>query len=586
MNTLCLRLSPALVGAFLGATLLATAVRAQSDACSAPTVIAGAGPHAFDTTLATTGTEGQSESACLFFGTTGIATDMWFSWTAGASGPVLVSLCGFVGLDTKIAAYAGMGCPTGPALACNDDACGGLESEICFAVFAGSTYTLQIGNFPGATPGPGSFTISPTGPCCGSMGVVPAGSDLLHTPDGGCSYHSFGNVPIPAGFFGSGSGGSLPYVNSIFFKGAALNGTGIPTGTDTIIERLAPANLGACPSTATIPIVMRALSLRSAIDINVFFAGGGFETYRVEACLTNAVAQPTGSMTITRAYQNGGTFTSSLPVVAKFTFIRTSVDTHGSLASAVLDQGTLGQSITLSAPGVGTPPTSWVYSAPAPSSPGGFVDHDCSSSPQIPFPPSTNFFVGFVQPGATCSTPCGPVVKQMSREDALFAQHCFLPVYMLPVEGPYCLCQGNHAPTPCLNAGGLGRGCENSLGTGGGLLSVSGTAQVVGDNVTLMGSGLVGTTCLFYQGTGAVESPFGDGLRCVGGAQSRLGIQLIGSGEATYPASGDLPVSVKGMIPPFGGQRFYQIWYRNVAAGFCTPASFNLSNGYQLVWVP
>jgi hypothetical protein len=29
--------------------------------------------------------------------------------------------------------------------------------------------------------------------------------------------------------------------------------------------------------------------------------------------------------------------------------------------------------------------------------------------------------------------------------------------------------------------------------------------------------------------------------------------------------------------------RMYQVWYRNAAA-FCTSSTFNLSNGYRVVW--
>jgi hypothetical protein len=31
------------------------------------------------------------------------------------------------------------------------------------------------------------------------------------------------------------------------------------------------------------------------------------------------------------------------------------------------------------------------------------------------------------------------------------------------------------------------------------------------------------------------------------------------------------------------GTRWYQVWYRN-AAGFCTPATFNLSNAVRVDW--
>jgi hypothetical protein len=29
----------------------------------------------------------------------------------------------------------------------------------------------------------------------------------------------------------------------------------------------------------------------------------------------------------------------------------------------------------------------------------------------------------------------------------------------------------------------------------------------------------------------------------------------------------------------------YQVWYRNASA-FCTPATFNLTNGLRVTWVP
>jgi len=32
--------------------------------------------------------------------------------------------------------------------------------------------------------------------------------------------------------------------------------------------------------------------------------------------------------------------------------------------------------------------------------------------------------------------------------------------------------------------------------------------------------------------------------------------------------------------------RIYQVWYRNAAPAFCTSATFNLSNGWQVHWLP
>ena len=75
---------------------------------------------------------------------------------------------------------------------------------------------------------------------------------------------------------------------------------------------------------------------------------------------------------------------------------------------------------------------------------------------------------------------------------------------------------------------------------------------------------------------------FGDGLRCASGTIIRLGTKTNVTGASQYPAAGDLSVSVRGaVLSP--GTRTYQIWYRNAAA-FCSPATFNLTNGLVVTW--
>jgi hypothetical protein len=125
-----------------------------SDDCSTPTLIAGQGTFAYDNSLATTGTEGQSEALCYDFGTSAIDNDVWFEWTSDMDGTAVVTTCLGTSDDTKIAAYPGGTCPGsgtgGTALACNDDTCG-LQSSIEFSVVNGSTYLVQLGNFPGSS---------------------------------------------------------------------------------------------------------------------------------------------------------------------------------------------------------------------------------------------------------------------------------------------------------------------------------------------------------------------------------------------------------------------------------------------------
>lgn len=94
------------------------------------------------------------------------------------------------------------------------------------------------------------------------------------------------------------------------------------------------------------------------------------------------------------------------------------------------------------------------------------------------------------------------------------------------------------------------------------------------------------TSCLYFQGTtqqsGGAGIVFGDGLRCVGGNILRLGTQSNSNGASQYPGAGDPPISVRGLVGA-PGVRTYQVWYRN-SAPFCTPATFNLSNGVSIVW--
>ena len=152
---------------YSGTFTLNISVPAGNDACTAPVVISGLGPHNFDNTAATTGAEGQAEAICNFFGSTAIAHDLWFSWTAPSTGTFSLSSCSQTTVDTKFAVYNGAGCPTSAAIACNDDACG-LQTGLCFNATSGQTYSIQIGTYPFANGGAGTFTFAAagtTGPC-------------------------------------------------------------------------------------------------------------------------------------------------------------------------------------------------------------------------------------------------------------------------------------------------------------------------------------------------------------------------------------------------------------------------------------
>src|SRR6185295_17494099 len=70
--------------------------------------------------------------------------------------------------DSKIAVYAGAGCPVpGTAVACNDDACG-RQSSAVFTATAGQIYTIQLGSWPGGGAGAGTLNVSQPVPAAGN----------------------------------------------------------------------------------------------------------------------------------------------------------------------------------------------------------------------------------------------------------------------------------------------------------------------------------------------------------------------------------------------------------------------------------
>jgi hypothetical protein len=153
---------------------------------------------------------------------------------------------------------------------------------------------------------------------------------------------------------------------------------------------------------------------------------------------------------------------------------------------------------------------------------------------------------------------------------------------------PFCFGDGSATACPCGNVGQTGNGCASSVNANGGHLTTNGLASIAADSFVLTGSGMPNSSALYFQGTQRVNSGlgvvFGDGLRCAGGSVIRLGTKTNAAGTSSYPSAGDTPISVKGANAA-GNVRDYQCWYRNAAA-FCTPSTFNLTNGTEITWAP
>jgi len=151
---------------------------------------------------------------------------------------------------------------------------------------------------------------------------------------------------------------------------------------------------------------------------------------------------------------------------------------------------------------------------------------------------------------------------------------------------PFCFGDGTGTACPCGNNGLDGSGCANSAFGNGTSLAGVGTASIAADSVVLMTTDTPPASVLFFQGTtrqaGGAGIVFGDGKLCAGGTVKRLGTKTPVAGAARYPVGADPRISVRGLVTT-PGTRTYQAWYRN-SAPFCTAATFNLTNGYEIAW--
>ncbi|MBI5361878.1 MAG: VCBS repeat-containing protein [Planctomycetes bacterium] len=138
---------------------------------------------------------------------------------------------------------------------------------------------------------------------------------------------------------------------------------------------------------------------------------------------------------------------------------------------------------------------------------------------------------------------------------------------------------------PCANNGAVGNGCANSVNASGANLVATGTAA--GDNVVLNGSGMpLVVSCIYLQGDGLSDQTFGDGVRCAGGSLIRLRTKNNVAGASSFPDSVEtITLSARGGVTVGSGlRRYYQTYYRNSAAGFCPPETFNVTNGWTIDW--
>jgi hypothetical protein len=145
------------------------------------------------------------------------------------------------------------------------------------------------------------------------------------------------------------------------------------------------------------------------------------------------------------------------------------------------------------------------------------------------------------------------------------------------------------APCPCGNFGAPGNGCASSFNPAGAHITASGTTNP--DTVVLTGTGMQATgICIFLKGNASDPNgfQFGDGITCTGGSLVRLRGVALGNppNGAQFPVPPEtITLSARGGNTPGSGQlASYTVFYRNAAAAFCPPFTFNAANNYLIFW--
>lgn len=618
-----------------------------NDNCTAPIALAGAGPFTFNQLGATTGVQGQGEALCNFFGSTVIDNDVWYTYTAPVSGNGIIDFCGNT-VDTKVAIYAGTGCPTpGSAIACNDDSCG-LQSQVVFCATAGTTYLIQVGTFPGVAGGSGSFLVSvvPSGPandeCAGAIALGATGPYTFDNSTATTSCVGQGNAICT--FFGSPametdawytwtatSSGTATLTTcgftSIDTKVAVYAGAGCPTAAALA------CNDDACPgfqSTVCWPVTA---GQSYTIQVGVFpGAAGGIGSMDITVAAANACILDDGSTENLLGWTAGGemVWMNSFGTVGGNTTINSVDVAWGSLAFPGFNppNGTAATvAIWADGPTQDGDPTDATLVSLIPTTIAN-VDTDTFNTISItPVTVSGIFFVG-----AGLIHTAGQYVAPMDQGCApanrawFFGDNTGAPVnYTNPgantipplsftgsgfpavvLVRPGCssgpatfACDPGAAGVincPCGNApAASGRGCNNSLATGGATITATGSASLAAPTVQFItGSQTANGTTILLQGTAQLAAgvPFGQGVRCVGGSLKRLYVKSPGgTGGITAPnGTTDLSIparaAVLGDVIAPGSTRFYMAYYRDpiVLGGCAATSTFNSTPMGIVVW--
>jgi len=510
-----------------------------ADDCSMADAIAGPGTFPFDnsTGVATTGTNGQNNSpACTSSGLTAIENDVWFAWTAPTTGLVVLSDCGQTTVDTKIAVYdfAAIGgvCPApltaSTVVGCNDDFSAALfQSRVAWNAAAGSVYLIQLGTFPGAAGGTGSFSIEYYPPADATPCQTDSGDSDVRT-----------RVAL------AGNGNTEHLVLQPFGKPGDL------TQVDNIL-----VSYGALFGAANTALV-------DGMAVNVLIYDDPTDDWDP----TDAVLVQNVSTTVA---QHDTDLFNTVP-----------------LAPSAVVNGVYFVGWAIKYPA--TVPANWFPFAAdlenCESLFDGWAAWNLANNMNFSDLSATggnSQVVGVYAPtlNGVVTTNIAWMVRPDCHPLTAGAAFCF-------GDGTFT---DHTTACPCGNFGVAGNGCGHSFSAAGANMTASGSTAL--DNVVLHSSNEpVSSFTLMMQHGNTGDGVFHDGVLCASNPLIRLRGRAAVAGEAFFPNSNFAQDSTTtlsqrgGVTVGSGAVRFYAGWYRNASTTFCPPATANVTNGWQITW--
>jgi len=275
----------------------------ENDEC-ADAIFISEGNTSFTTIGGTNSSDSYDDSQCSSTYLGDMNDDVWFAWTATASGTITVSTCDLVNFDSDIVIYEG-NCNNKTQIGCNGDGsgCGGYSSLATADVTGGDLYIFRIGGYDSSATGSGSVSLSlepsgdPVGGCC-------TGTSCSISTQADCSGTYLGDGTDCSGdpCAADPTGACCILASCSISTEADCNGTYLGDDTDCSGDPCAPNPTGGC-------CVGTSCSVSAEADCSGTYLGDGTD------CSGNpCAADPTGaccngtSCSISTQADCGGTY--------------------------------------------------------------------------------------------------------------------------------------------------------------------------------------------------------------------------------------------------------------------------------------